>query len=84
MVVAGAATVVVIGFVLGQGAENYLWISVGRYGFDWLTWPSVMAIGLLCVLTVSSGFVNVLGRVLSRVSRARADSDPVKEASSGQ
>jgi putative tricarboxylic transport membrane protein len=73
-----------IGFVLGQGAENYLWISVGRYGFEWLTWPSVIAIGLLCVLTVSSGFINVLGRVLSRVSRAGADSDRVKESSSGQ
>src|SRR3546814_11780914 len=35
----------VIGFVLSAGAERYLFISMSRYGYDWMTRPMVLIIG---------------------------------------
>jgi TctA family transporter len=46
---------VLIGFVLGSIAERYLWISVLRYGADWLMRPSVIVIGLLTAFSVFMG-----------------------------
>ncbi|MCS7235288.1 MAG: tripartite tricarboxylate transporter permease [Armatimonadota bacterium] len=40
----------VLGLVLGDIAERYLWISVARYGWDWLGRPGV---AVLILLTVS-------------------------------
>ncbi len=40
----------VLGLVLGDLAERYLWISVARYGWDWLGRPGVV---VLLVLTVA-------------------------------
>ena len=34
----------ILGFVLGGLIENYMFISVNRYEFDWLTRPAVMVI----------------------------------------
>jgi len=38
--------------VLGQKMEKYLWISISRYGFDWLLHPGVLALILLVVVTL--------------------------------
>jgi TctA family transporter len=72
-----------IGFVLGTGAENYLWISVGRYEWSWLTQPSVIVIGLLVVVTLIAGFTDVFGRLLGRFAGARTVTEPVEEAHRG-
>jgi len=41
-----------IAVVLGPQVQQYLWLSVDRYGVEWLTFPSVMIIGALLVLTI--------------------------------
>lgn len=44
-----------IGFVLAEGIERYLWLSTARYEWSWLGRPGVLAIGLITiVLTVAS------------------------------
>ncbi|GAA0943804.1 tripartite tricarboxylate transporter permease [Pseudonocardia zijingensis] len=72
-----------IGFVLGTGAENYLWISVGRYGWGWLTDPSVLLIGALVLVTLIAGFTDVFGRLLGRFTGERAATGPTEEATRG-
>jgi TctA family transporter len=42
----------VLGLVLGDKMENYLWLSYGRFGFEWLTRPGVMIIAALLVLSL--------------------------------
>ena len=42
----------VLGFVLGKLAETYLFISIARYGFAWLTQPLVLVLIALTVLVV--------------------------------
>ncbi|HEY8417909.1 MAG TPA: tripartite tricarboxylate transporter permease [Limnochordales bacterium] len=41
-----------IGAVLAEPAERYLWVSVSRYGWSWLTHPGVIIIGLLTLLMI--------------------------------
>jgi TctA family transporter len=47
----------IIGMVLGQLSENYLFISVDRYGLSWL-WdrPIVVVIEVFAVLTMAMPF----------------------------
>jgi TctA family transporter len=47
----------VLGFVLGKLIETYLFISVSRYGFSWLTHPVVLLLILLTVLVIAYPFV---------------------------
>ncbi|TDV57748.1 tripartite tricarboxylate transporter permease [Actinophytocola oryzae] len=47
----------VVGFVLGPPAERYLWISMGRYDFDWLTRPGVVAVGIAIIAVLSAGLL---------------------------
>ncbi|BBG01648.1 MULTISPECIES: tripartite tricarboxylate transporter permease [Pseudonocardia] len=62
-----------IGFVLGPAAENYLWLSVSRYGWDWLLWPSVLVILGIAAITIASSFTGAgPGAVLDRAT-AQAD-----------
>jgi len=42
----------VLGLVLGKIAENYLYISVARYGADWLTRPIVLVLIAMAVAVV--------------------------------
>jgi putative tricarboxylic transport membrane protein len=42
----------VLGFVLGKLAETYLFISMARYGYAWLTQPLVMVLIALTVLVI--------------------------------
>ncbi len=57
----------VLGLVLGEIAERYLWISVARYGATWLTRPVVL---LLFILTVT---VIVSSLIQQRRAEAKAD-----------
>ena len=41
-----------VGFVLTKPTEQYLWISISRYDFDWLWRPGVIVMGLLLVATI--------------------------------
>ena len=47
----------VLGFVLGKLAETYLFISMSRYGFGWLTQPLVMVLIALTVLVIAYPFI---------------------------
>ncbi len=42
-----------LGLVLGGLAENYLFISVNRYGAEWLGRPIVIGIGILAVAAIA-------------------------------
>lgn len=42
----------VLGMVLGDKMENYLWLSYGRFGFEWLNRPGVMIIAALLLLSL--------------------------------
>ena len=48
---------VLIGFVLATSVERYLWISMSRFGFDWLTNPGVIIIGVLIIFIVIGGII---------------------------
>ena len=41
-----------VGFVLTQPTEQYLWLSISRYGSEWLLRPGVIALGLLLFASV--------------------------------
>ncbi len=47
----------VLGFVLGKLIETYLFISVSRYGFSWLTHPIVVFLILLTALVIAYPFI---------------------------
>jgi putative tricarboxylic transport membrane protein len=42
----------VLGMVLGDKMENYLWLSYGRFGFEWLSRPGVIILTILLVLSL--------------------------------
>jgi putative tricarboxylic transport membrane protein len=46
-----------IAVVLGPQVQQYLWLSVDRYGVEWLTFPSVMIIGGLIALTIAYPYI---------------------------
>jgi putative tricarboxylic transport membrane protein len=43
----------VLGFVLGKLAETYLFISIARYGFEWLARPRVVALILIIAFVLA-------------------------------
>jgi len=47
----------VLGFVLGKLAETYLFISVARYGFEWLTKPLAMMLIAVVALVIAFPFI---------------------------
>lgn len=47
----------VLGFVLGKLIETYLFISVSRYGFSWLTHPIVVLLILLTAFVIAYPFL---------------------------
>jgi TctA family transporter len=47
----------VLGFVLGKLVETYLFISMARYGFSWLTQPLVLVLIALTVLVIAYPFI---------------------------
>lgn len=44
-----------IGFVLAGSIERYLSISVNRFGYEWITRPTVIGIGIVTVLALTAG-----------------------------
>ncbi|GAA0321524.1 tripartite tricarboxylate transporter permease [Oceanobacillus sp. FSL W7-1293] len=46
-----------IGFVLALPAERYYWISIERYGWEWLTNPLVIALAVIIVLLLAGGTI---------------------------
>ncbi|WP_101845168.1 tripartite tricarboxylate transporter permease [Halobacillus sp. Marseille-P3879] len=46
-----------IGFVLAISAERYYWISIERYGWEWLSNPIVITIGVLIVILLTGGSI---------------------------
>ncbi|MGE5216541.1 MAG: tripartite tricarboxylate transporter permease [Chloroflexota bacterium] len=42
-----------VGFVLTKPTEQYLWLSISRYGFEWLWRPGVIALGLLLIACIA-------------------------------
>jgi TctA family transporter len=42
----------VLGFVLGRLIETYLFISVARYGFTWLTQPLVVLLTVILIIVI--------------------------------
>lgn len=44
-----------IGFVLATSSERYLWISMSRYGFEWLLKPGVVIIGIIIIFLIIAG-----------------------------
>jgi putative tricarboxylic transport membrane protein len=47
----------VLGFVLGKLAETYLFISVARYGYSWLTQPLVLVLIAITALVILLPFI---------------------------
>ncbi len=41
-----------VGFVLTKPTEQYLWLSISRYGAAWLMRPGVLALGLLLLFSI--------------------------------
>src|SRR5215470_660928 len=50
----------ILGFVLGKLIEKYLFISIGRYQFEWLQRPGVIAIFAVTVLVLASPLFTAL------------------------
>jgi len=57
----------ILGLVLGKIAENYLYISVSRYGAEWLARPVVITLFLLSILVISYPLIQ------ARRSRSHAE-----------
>jgi TctA family transporter len=41
-----------VGFVLTKPTEQYLWLSISRYGAEWLLRPGVIVLGLLLITSI--------------------------------
>jgi TctA family transporter len=41
-----------VGFVLTDPTEQYLWLSISRYGMDWLMRPGVIVLGILLLASI--------------------------------
>lgn len=45
-----------IGFVLSEATERYLWISMDRFGFSWLLHPGVVVLGIIIAAITAGGY----------------------------
>ncbi|MEX2450347.1 MAG: tripartite tricarboxylate transporter permease [Rhodospirillales bacterium] len=62
----------VIGFVLGGLVESYMFISVNRYGAEWLGRPAVIAIGLITLFGIARPIIrNYRNRMKDPAQRRR-------------
>jgi TctA family transporter len=53
----------ILGFILGKLIEKYLFISVGRYQFEWLQRPGVVVIFAITALVLASPLFTTLYRM---------------------
>jgi TctA family transporter len=56
----------ILGFVLGKLIEKYLFISVGRYQFEWLERPGVIAVFVLTALVLARPLFTALYGLLKQ------------------
>jgi putative tricarboxylic transport membrane protein len=64
----------ILGLVLGSLAENNLFISIARYGADWLARPIVLVLILLCLASVFAPIIqNKLRRKVEETSERKVD-----------
>jgi TctA family transporter len=47
----------ILAFVLGPILEQYYFLSVGRFGFEWLTRPAVITMGAIIVATLAYALI---------------------------
>lgn len=74
----------ILGFILGKLIEKYLFISVGRYQFEWLQRPGVVAIFAVAVLVLASPLFTALYRMWkSTPDGSRSDGTAPPEAEIG-
>jgi TctA family transporter len=64
----------ILGFILGKLIEKYLFISVGRYQFEWLARPGVIAIFAVTALVLVRPLVAALYRALQPAAPVAAPS----------
>jgi len=62
----------ILGFILGKLIEKYLFISMGRYEFEWLERPAVIGIFVLTALILSRPLLGVAYRRLRGKPAAEA------------
>jgi len=65
-----------IGFVLSMLIEQYLWQVISRYGFEWLSRPGVIIIGI--------GTVLLIGGSIFGGTKSHEPKEPVEEAERSQ
>lgn len=63
----------VLGVILSSMVERYLSLSMGRYGFSWMSRPIVLVVGLLIVASIFAGYYG----------RRRARMDPTGSGGTG-
>jgi TctA family transporter len=71
----------ILGFILGKLIEKYLFISVGRYQFEWLERPGVIAIFAVTALVLVRPLVTALYRALRPAAASARSPTPVSAAS---
>ncbi len=59
----------ILGFILGKLIEKYLFISVGRYQFEWLQRPGVIAIFAVTAVVLASPLFKALYRMWKPVPK---------------
>lgn len=62
----------IIGFVLGAPAENYLWRSMSRYGLDWISRPTVIGIAAVIAVVLLATVGRDRVRAFQRLGREAA------------
>src|SRR5918996_3818690 len=62
-----------VGFVLTKPTEQYLWLSISRYDFEWLLRPGVILMGLLLLASL----------VWIVLGRSKAKEAPGEESAQG-
>jgi TctA family transporter len=68
-----------IAFVLSNPTERYLWISVSRFGLEWLRHPGVLAIGALMLASFGWWFVGRLREKARERSGGERDRGPAPD-----
>ena len=74
---------IILGFVLGDLIEGYMFISYNRYKFEWLLHPGVLIIGAVLILVLVRPLLNRLWN-LAKGTVAAPPPKPVEQSPGGQ
>lgn len=47
---------IMVAVVLGPQIQQYLWLSMDRYGFEWMTHPSIIGLAIFIAITIALPF----------------------------